>query len=428
MKILFIRHSFLINNPEFTGSSLVDYLINQEHLVQIKSGIVPDDEFEAYGAMFQPELVTQTELFTFDALYIEGGYPNLNLKTIEIIKDFVQAGHIFILADNDQNAISGQEEIIERASLLFGTKPSGTPNSPVLIREELSLDNSFNTRFSTELMALNGLGKELVEDIPEIAVGSPLALDSFSSEWLLTGTSLSKNLQVDRFVNEGISSAWATCNHFGLGYAVLISGKFTNPIVLDAVIGNKIWLGKLLMRLTELIFLERGSSVLASSFELPFEFLRLEESKTHEKKSSAFVPLNTGTEKVVVHALAKSIAAMCNTDGGTVVVGQADDGEIVGIANDMEFKNVFSLDQFELKLRDALQAKLQKRLQVLGVNLDFVVIGEDIVALFTCPKSAQPVYTKAIEGSDQVVYIRDGNSTQELKGPQLVEYILKRFI
>ena len=156
MKILFIRHSFLINNPEFTGSSLVDYFINQDHVVQIKSGIVYDDEFEAYGAMFQPELVTQTELFTFDALYIEGGYSNLNSKSIEILTNFVQAGHIVILADNDQNSLSGQEDIIQQASLLFGTKPSGTANNPVHIREEFSFDAT-NLRTPSEEQGVTGI-------------------------------------------------------------------------------------------------------------------------------------------------------------------------------------------------------------------------------------------------------------------------------
>ena len=154
---------------------------------------------------------------------------------------------------------------------------------------------------------------------------------------------------------------------------------------------------------------------------------KLTESRTHEKKSTAFQPLSGGVESNIVHSLAKSIAAMCNTEGGTVVIGQADDGELLGLQEDIEFKGKGSADLYQLAIRNALEAKFGKTLELLGVQLDFVDVGDKKLGIFTCPASKDPVYTRGEKDKEKLFYHRDGNSTKELRGPDLVEYVKIRF-
>jgi hypothetical protein len=422
MKVLFVRRAFLINNAEFRGSAIIESLKAANHEIRIVSAIVPDSQWNQYSTELKEEILSATDLPYFDAVYVEGGYRTLQSSSSTEILGYVNSGGILVLADNDSNGISGEDDLILTYERMFGGRPDGNSWNPIKIDESFSLDDVYNTRFSTQNMDVVGLEKELIQDLGEIAVGSPVSLHAHTATYLLTGTNLSSYLQSDLFVEPNITRAWAILNHFGLGYAILIGGRFTDRITFNAVPGNSIWLERVLNRLKLLVDLEKPTKRQGSKIQAtrPWE---MEESKHHEKKSSAFKPLTTGDEKTVVHSMSKSIAAFCNTEGGTLVIGQADDGTILGLKEDMDFKRKVSLDKYELAIRDVLRAKFGKTLEVIGVQLDFHEVEEKPIAVFTCPASSAPVYTRGDKDNNEHLYIRDGNRTNELLGSELVEYM-----
>jgi len=135
--------------------------------------------------------------------------------------------------------------------------------------------------------------------------------------------------------------------------------------------------------------------------------------------------LSTGDEKTIIHMMAKSIAALCNTGGGALVIGQADDETIIGIEDDVAYKAKGSFDKYQLAIRHTLASKFGKTLEVVGVQLDFPTVEEKTLAVFTCSKSNAPLYTKGDKDNNKHLYVRDGNRTTELLGSQLVEYVAK---
>jgi Putative DNA-binding domain len=75
--------------------------------------------------------------------------------------------------------------------------------------------------------------------------------------------------------------------------------------------------------------------------------------------------INTDLQKVV----AKTVAGLMNFEGGTLLIGVADDGTVIGIENDLKTLKRGDLDRFEQTLRQALA-------DYLGV------IAHDIVCTF----------------------------------------------
>ena len=422
MKVLFVRRALLMNNVEFRGSAIVESLRAANHEIRIVSAIAPDSHWSQYSPELQDEILPALDLPHYDAIYVEGGYRTLQSSSALEIITYVKTGGILILADSDSNGISGKEDQMVIYERMFGGRPGGDSWNPLKIDESFSLDDVYNTRFSAEKMDLFGLEKELVQGLGEIAVGSPISLDAHTANYLLTGTSLSSSLQGDFYIDPGITRAWAILNHFGLGYAILIGGRFTDRTTFNAVPGNSIWLQRLLSRLKQLVDIEKPTKRQSSQIAVtrPWE---LDESKHHEKKATAFKPLSTGGEKTIIHMVAKSIAAFCNTDGGSLVIGQGDDGTIIGIEDDIAYKGKGSFDKYQLAIRDSLASKFGKTLEVLGVQLDFPTVEEKTLAVFTCSKSNRPVYTKGEKDDNEHLYIRDGNRTKELLGSQLVEYV-----
>jgi hypothetical protein len=424
MRVLFVRRAFLVNNTEFRGSAVVQSLTLNGHEVDIASAIWADTDMDNLSPELKQEIIPALQLDDYEAVYVEGGYGTLLSSNQPAIFDYTHRGGILIFADNDANGISGHSELIDKYQRLFGGQPDGEPWNPIKVDESFSLDEVYNTRFSVQGMELQGLEKELVNGLDEIAVGSPITLDAHTATYLLTGTNLSSYLKGDLFVEPKTTRAWAILNHFGLGYAILIGGRFTDRITFNAVPGNAIWLERVLSQLKQLVDLEKPTKRQSTQIHTPRPW-DLEESKHHEKKATAFKPLSTGDEKTIIHMMAKTIAALCNTGGGTLVIGQADDGTILGIEDDVAYKAKGSFDKYQLAMRDTLASKFGKTLEVLGVQLDFPTVEEKTLAVFTCSKSNEPIYTKGDKDNNEHLYIRDGNRTTELLGSQLVEYVAK---
>ena len=424
MRVLFVRRAFLINNAEFRGSAVVESLKLKGHDIQVVSAMWADTDWDQVSPDLKQEIIPATQLKEFDVVYVEGGYGTLLSSNQPTIFDFTHRGGILIVADNDSNGVSGHSQLIDGYNRLFGGQPDGEPWDPISVHEPFSLDEVYNTRFSVQGMELQGFEKELVSGLDEIAVGSPISLHAHTATYLLTGTNLSSYLKSDLFLEPKITRAWAILNHFGHGYAVLIGGRFTDRTTFNAVPGNSIWLERLLDRLKTFVDLEKPTKRNSSQIYAtqPWE---LEESKHHEKKATAFKPLSTGEEKNVIHAMAKSIAALCNTEGGTLVIGQADDGTITGIDEDIAYKGKGSFDKYQRAIRETLASKFGKPLEFIGVQLDFPKVKEKKLAVFTCSKSSEPIYVKGEKDNNEHLYMRDGNRTTELVGSQLVEYVAK---
>ena len=128
-------------------------------------------------------------------------------------------------------------------------------------------------------------------------------------------------------------------------------------------------------------------------------------------------------EEYLNEVIIKTIIAFLNTEGGELFIGVKDYPiEIFGI--DKELKMLYKSSTDEI-LRDiARLIKVFIGLQFTEyIDFDIKAIKNKRIIYFTCRKSSVPIYNLK---TDQF-FIRNGPSTEELKGRALTDYIKKRF-
>ena len=157
------------------------------------------------------------------------------------------------------------------------------------------------------------------------------------------------------------------------------------------------------------------------------DFIALPESLTLERKETIwFASKREGQENYIpqrpgmVTEVIRAVSAMLNTDGGTVLIGVHDEGDIIGLERDRKISKNY--DQLELWLIRDLQDAIGKvamatlvslRLidaKELGYNSDEKICRIDVMA------SPEPVVASMPNDKDksrtQMFFMRDGNGTQ----------------
>lgn len=140
-----------------------------------------------------------------------------------------------------------------------------------------------------------------------------------------------------------------------------------------------------------------------------------------EFKSTLRTNLHTGQhdEKIQMSAL-KTIAGFLNAGGGTLLIGVSDDGNVVGITAD-GFANE---DKMSLHLVDLIRTRLGP-LFLPYIHPEFEDEEGGRVLLVRCEKGPKPAFVK--DGQLQRFFVRAGNSTAELHGLTITEYVKSRF-
>ncbi len=155
------------------------------------------------------------------------------------------------------------------------------------------------------------------------------------------------------------------------------------------------------------------------------ELVAAGESETVEFKSSAFHSYNPEVpEKVITGSIIKTVAAFLNTNGGTLAIGVADDGTILGLAQDLKLKS-FDLDRFE----NALRTVLINAIGTVPANrctTRFEKIGTQDVCLVDVEAGMKPTYADADKGKG-LFFIRAGNTTRQLDTKECVDYVADRW-
>lgn len=125
--------------------------------------------------------------------------------------------------------------------------------------------------------------------------------------------------------------------------------------------------------------------------------------------------------KVLQKSVAKSVAAFMNSDGGTLLIGVADDKTIVGIERDYPLLGERqNRDGFEQTLVSVLISSLgEEFLQF--VTRSFEGVNGATVCVVDVKGSPRPVYLA--DGDKVEFYVRIGNVTRSLDPQATVEYI-----
>jgi hypothetical protein len=148
------------------------------------------------------------------------------------------------------------------------------------------------------------------------------------------------------------------------------------------------------------------------------------ETATLEFKSSLRYNVRADKmDKDIENSVLKTVVAFCNTKGGELLIGVADDKSIVGVEHD-GFPNE---DKFQLHLRNLLMNRIVPSVAEF-VEFSMVTIDGHSICHVTCKQSRrQEIWLQPDKNSPELFYIRIGPSSTELQPRQAFAYIKEHF-
>ncbi len=149
---------------------------------------------------------------------------------------------------------------------------------------------------------------------------------------------------------------------------------------------------------------------------------KMDESKILEFKQYFSLDLKKNTkEKYIEDSIMKTICGFFNSNGGVLLVGITDRGEISGIDLEIEKFHMSSNDKFLKHFKNKFKENIGEQNYPL-VDYELVSVNGKNVLSITCKRSKKEIFDK-----HKNFYVRTNPATDKLDGKDLVEYIDKRF-
>ena len=150
--------------------------------------------------------------------------------------------------------------------------------------------------------------------------------------------------------------------------------------------------------------------------------VRRGESKTLEFKETLSLDVRKGTkEKYIEGAALKTIAALLNSQGGTLLVGVTDAEEVVGVNRELDKFFKGSRDEFLKHFKNIVRRSIGEEFYPL-VDYELVPVAQAPVLRVDCQLSDRPCFLNSTD-----FFVRTNPATDKLEGPKMLEYVRRRF-
>lgn len=157
------------------------------------------------------------------------------------------------------------------------------------------------------------------------------------------------------------------------------------------------------------------------------ELITEHETRSVEFKSTGRTNLHTGqADRKMVDEVLDTIAAFANSEGGSLLIGVTDSGQIHGVEIDYKLFKDGGRDDFTRWVTDVTKDNLDY-LVAQSLIVSYVSIEGHDVCRVDVPPSPTPVFKSEQGVKAKRFYVRMNNSTNELHGPDLLNYKEKRW-
>jgi len=131
--------------------------------------------------------------------------------------------------------------------------------------------------------------------------------------------------------------------------------------------------------------------------------------------------INRSLETVIL----KTLSGFFNSHiGGTLLIGVADNGELIGLENDYQTLKKPNKDGFEQALMTTISTNLGADLCPFVHVLFHFVEGKDVCRVIVAPAS-RPVFLT--QGNTQKFFVRTGSGTRDLNIQEALDYVSSRW-
>ena len=183
-----------------------------------------------------------------------------------------------------------------------------------------------------------------------------------------------------------------------------------------------------------LVFLEKRANVMFEELKNRIDLKHKEDKKEDEiremilsgenekleiKSTLRFDLREENINKKLEYVIAKTISAFLNSDGGTLIIGVDDNGNILGLEKDMKTLPKQNIDGFELHLRQVIKKYLGENFEKY-LKISFSKIDDKEVCVIKISKSGNPVFI-TFEGNESF-FVRNGNASIPKNRKEQSEY------
>lgn len=144
------------------------------------------------------------------------------------------------------------------------------------------------------------------------------------------------------------------------------------------------------------------------------------EGELLEIKSTLRFDVKEGNvNKKLEYVIAKTVSAFLNSEGGTLIIGVDDDGNILGLERDFHTLTKQDKDGFELHLRQIVKKYLGDTLEKY-IKVSFPIIDDKEICVIKISRCGRPVFI-TFEGNEGF-YVRNGNASIPKNRQEQSEY------
>lgn len=179
-------------------------------------------------------------------------------------------------------------------------------------------------------------------------------------------------------------------------------------------------------------FLDNITEVIHTEVDFTIdELIRQGENSHLEFKSSLRWDYRQNTvNKKLEEVVLKTVAAFNNSNGGILLIGVDDDGELLGLDNDYQSQNG-DKDKFELHLFNIIDAAFGTGYSAKNISASFPIISEKEICMVEIEKGDSQLFLKAKSAfgiKSEKFYVRRGNASVEIvHHSEVTEFIKNRF-
>ena len=230
--------------------------------------------------------------------------------------------------------------------------------------------------------------------------------------------------------------------HLAKDYLSAVKSKFPDALKLQSIPEDEmLWerenYEQFLQKRREMLatelneFLAKITASKESEVEVSLEDM-IDEGESNELEFKASLRTNYpegDINKKLEQVIMKSVAAFNNGEGGVLLIGVDDDGEIVGLEHDYTSLHG-TKDEFELHLRNLLNSAFGITFAMGNAKITFPEVkGIEICRIDIMP-GREPKYFKVTDKYGHKIdkfFVRSGNSSQEVPLAEISSYIDIRF-
>ena len=164
------------------------------------------------------------------------------------------------------------------------------------------------------------------------------------------------------------------------------------------------------------------NKIVKNSVQYIRDLLYKQESSILEYKTN-ILGETKAESKNLKEVIVKTLCAFMNTNGGDLLIGVNNDGKPVGLKSDYLKMRKQNADEFRLRLSQIINEQLDVKYDMYIMREIISLDGVD-VCWCKVDKSPRPVYCKF---DKTVLYRRNDNQSQPLRGEEITDYISERW-